>query len=70
MILFNVNGWSDQGDFKILGTQLDCSWRFHNDRLNREGQGGLGIKDADTSQGQVEAIFQTRIPLALLWVVL
>ena len=67
--MFNVHGCSDQGDLKILRTQLDCSWRFDDNRLDRKGQVRLGIKDAGI-QGQVE----TRIPLVaeltLLWVVL
>ena len=45
-MMFNaVNGCSYKGgDFKILRTQLDCSWRLHHDRLDRKVQVGLGIK--------------------------
>ena len=44
LIMFNVHGCSVQGDLKILRTQLDCSWRFHYNRLDGKGQVGLGVK--------------------------
>ena len=84
--MFNVHGCSVQGDLKILRTQLDCSWRFHYNRLNGKGQVGLGVKGVKGDQGGVKGELrgikgagskgqvETRIPLVagspLLWVVL
>ena len=74
-MMFNaVNGCSYKGgDFKILRTQLDCSWRLHHHRLDRKVQVGLGIKvvskvmvmvgcEHDHASGEI--ILQKRIPLA------
>ena len=72
-MMFNaVNGCSYKGgDFKILRTQLDCSWRLDHHRLDRKVQVGLGIKvvslvmvgcEHDHASGEI--ILQKRIPLA------
>ena len=74
-MMFNaVNGCSYKGgDFKILRTQLDCSWRLDHHRLDRKVQVGLGIKvvslvmvmvGCQHDHGSGEIILQKRIPLA------
>ena len=69
-----VNGCSYKGgDFKILRTQLDCSWRLDHHRLDRKVQVGLGIKvvslvmvmvGCEHDHGSGEIILLKRIPLA------